>query len=84
MSAAPVVRTIFVYGLALPAPVADVDGNTAASAGVGGDIIVDIEVDVTEPDDPLSENLEDVVCYNKLTQAIKALVAEARETRPEK
>ena len=31
---------------------------------------------VVEPADPTGDRLEDVVCYNRLTQAIKAIIAE--------
>jgi len=39
-------------------------------------IILNIEIDVFEPDDPLSENLEDVLCYHKFSKGIQAILDE--------
>lgn len=37
---------------------------------------IDLDIEVVEPSNPVSDSLEDVVCYNKLTQGIKAILAE--------
>lgn len=39
-------------------------------------IILNIEIEVVEPDDPYSENLEDVLCYHKLSTRIQTLLGE--------
>lgn len=39
-------------------------------------IRIDLEAEVIEPSHPIGDRLEDVVCYNKLTQGVKAIIAE--------
>lgn len=65
-------RTVFISDLVLDAYIGAYDSEQ----GITQPITINLEVDVTEPEVPDSEKLEDVVCYNKLTQSIKAIIAE--------
>jgi len=65
-------RKIFVKGLVLDAYI----GVYESEQGVTQPVRIDFEVDVIEPSNPVSDSLEDVVCYNKLTQGVKAIIAE--------
>ena len=65
-------RKVFVEGLILEAHIGCYDHEQGQSQPVR----IDFELDVVEPDDPTSDSLEDVVCYNRLTQGIKAIIAE--------
>ena len=65
-------RTIFLKGLRLEAFIGAYDhehGHTQP-------IIIDIEMEVIEPVNPVSDNLEDVVCYNKISQSIQTILDE--------
>ena len=61
-------RRIFVRGLELDAFIGVYDSEQGAPQP----LIIDLDVEVIEP----SDRLEDVVCYNKLTQGVKAIIAE--------
>ncbi len=65
-------RKIFVRGLTLDARIGAYPQEFAQAQPVR----IDFELEVCEPADPGSDRLEDVVCYNRLTQAIKAILAE--------
>jgi len=65
-------RKVFVTGLVLDAFIGAYDHEQGAPQPVR----IDIEIDVIEPANPVSDNLEDVVCYNKLTQGIRAIIDE--------
>ena len=63
-------RTIFIENLQLDAFIGAYDHEQGEAQRVR----IDIEVDVAVPNDPLSDHLEDVLCYNKLTQGVKAII----------
>jgi 7,8-dihydroneopterin aldolase/epimerase/oxygenase len=65
-------RKIFVRGLMLDAYIGVYDSEQ----GVAQPLKIDLQVEVVEPSNPIGDSLEDVVCYNKLTQGIKAILAE--------
>jgi len=65
-------RKIFVRGLVLDAYIGVYDNEQGAAQPVK----IDLEVEVVEPSNPVGDRLEDVVCYNKLTQGVKAIIAE--------
>ncbi len=37
-------------------------------------VIINIEMQVMEPSNPISDNLDDVVCYNKITQNVQDII----------
>ncbi len=65
-------RKVFVRNLELSAYI----GVYENEQGSPQPIRIDLEIDVMEPSDPIGDRLEDVVCYNKLTQGIKAIIEE--------
>jgi dihydroneopterin aldolase len=65
-------RTVFVRNLALDAFI----GAYESEQGVAQPVRIDMEIEVTEPSAPEGDRLEDVLCYNKLTQGVKAIIAE--------
>ena len=65
-------RKVFVEGLILDAYIGCYDHEQDQTQPVR----IDFELDVIEPDNPTADNLEDVVCYNRLTEGIKAIIAE--------
>ncbi|MBI1366849.1 MAG: dihydroneopterin aldolase [Alphaproteobacteria bacterium] len=65
-------RKIFIRGLVLEANIGAYDHEHGATQPIR----IDFEAEVIEPADPAGDRLEDVVCYNKLTQGIKAILAE--------
>jgi 7,8-dihydroneopterin aldolase/epimerase/oxygenase len=65
-------RKIFVRGLMLDAYIGVYDSEQ----GVAQPLKIDLQVEVVEPSNPIGDSLEDVVCYNKLTQGVKAILAE--------
>lgn len=65
-------RRVFVRQLVLDAYI----GVFEHEQGAPQPIRIDLEIDVVEPSNPVSDRLEDVVCYNKLTEGIKAILAE--------
>lgn len=65
-------RKIFVRGLALDAEI----GAYEHEKGRTQPLRIDFEAEVVEPSDPAGDRLEDVVCYNRLTQGVKAILAE--------
>ncbi len=65
-------RSVFVRGLMLDAYIGVYDKEQGAAQPLR----IDMTLDVIEPSDPAGDRLEDVVCYNKLTQGIKAIIAE--------
>ena len=64
------VRKIFVRDLVLDAFIGAYDEEQ----GVSQPVRIDFEVEVTEPMDPMSDRLEDVVCYNRLVGGVKAII----------
>ena len=70
-SAAPQ-RKIFVRDLELQAYIGVYDSEQGSTQPV----LINLEIDVAQPSDPAGDRLEDVVCYNKLTQGIKAIIDE--------
>ena len=68
----PPLRKIFVTGLKLDAFI----GAYEHEQGVSQPLNIDFELDVLEPVNPVSDRLEDVVCYNKLAQGVKAIIEE--------
>lgn len=65
-------RRVFVRDLRLDAYI----GAYEREQGVPQPVRIDLEIEVVEPSNPVSDRLEDVVCYNRLTQAIKAIIDE--------
>lgn len=65
-------RSIFVRDLVLDAYIGAYDSEQ----GVMQPLKIDFEIEVVEPANPVSDRLEDVVCYNRMTQGIKAILAE--------
>lgn len=65
-------RRVFVRDLTLNAFI----GAYEREQGAAQPLKIDLEVEVVEPSDPVSDRLEDVVCYNRLTQGIKAIIDE--------
>ncbi len=64
-------RFIFVRDLVLEAFIGVYDEEQ----GVSQPVRIDMEVEVTEPSAPDADRLEDVMCYNRLTQGVKDIVA---------
>lgn len=65
-------RKVFVRGLRLDAFIGAYEYEQKAKQPV----IIDLEADVIEPSHPIGDRLEDVVCYDKLTQGIQAILQE--------
>lgn len=65
-------RKVFVRNLTLEARI----GAYESEQGVTQPVLINLEAEVAEPSAPIGDRLEDVVCYNKLTQGIKAILAE--------
>lgn len=65
-------RRIFVKGLVLDAEI----GAYEHERGRTQPVRIDFEAEVLEPSDPAGDRLEDVVCYNKLAQGVKSIIAE--------
>ncbi|MEM8770867.1 MAG: dihydroneopterin aldolase [Pseudomonadota bacterium] len=65
-------RVVFVSDLVLDAFIGVYDSEQGAAQPVR----IDIAVDVVEPCNPAADRLEDVLCYNRLTQGVKAIIAE--------
>jgi len=65
-------RRVFVRELVLDAYI----GAYEREQGAPQPIRIDLEIDVVEPSHPVSDRLEDVVCYNKLTEGVKSIIAE--------
>lgn len=65
-------RKIFVKGLMVDAEIGAYDHEKGRTQPLR----IDFEAEVVEPSDPAGDRLEDVVCYNRLTQGIKAILAE--------
>lgn len=63
-------RKVFVRDLELSAFIGVYDSEQ----GVLQPVKINLEIEVMEPSDPVGDRLEDVVCYNKLTQGIKAII----------
>ena len=66
------VRKIFVRDLRLDAYI----GCYAHEQGAPQPVVIDFDIEVIEPEDPMSDRLDDVVCYNRLTQGVKNIIAE--------
>lgn len=64
-------RRVFVRGLKLDAYI----GAYESEQGRAQPVLIDLEMDVIEPANPVSDSLEDVVCYNRMMQGIKDIIA---------
>lgn len=65
-------RKVFVHGLMLDAYI----GAYESEQGVTQPIRIDIDMEVIEPANPVSDALEDIVCYDRMTDGVKAILAE--------
>ncbi|GJL93179.1 dihydroneopterin aldolase [Hyphococcus sp.] len=65
-------RKVFVRGLVLDAYI----GAYESEKGAAQPVRIDFEAEVIEPANPVSDSMEDVVCYDRMTQGIKAILAE--------
>ena len=65
-------RKVFVKGLVLDAEIGAYDHERGRTQPLR----IDFEAEVVEPSEPAGDRLEDVVCYNRLTEGIKAIIAE--------
>lgn len=65
-------RKVFLKGLVISAYIGAYEHELHAPQTLR----IDLEIGVIEPANPASDSLEDVVCYNRLTQGIKAIAAE--------
>jgi len=66
------IRTVFVKDLRLDAYIGCYDHEQGRTQPV----LIDFDIDVTEPGNPISDQLDDVVCYNRLVQGIKKIISE--------
>lgn len=66
------VRRVFVRGLKIEAGIGAYEHERLGPQP----LVIDMEIEVVEPSDPTGDRLEDVVCYNRLTEGVKAIVAE--------
>ena len=64
-------RFIYVRELVLDAFIGVYDEEQ----GVSQPVRIDIDVEVTEPSAPEADRLEDVMCYNRLTQGVKGIIS---------
>ncbi len=64
-------RKVFVRGLRIDAEI----GVYAHEHGQTQPLIISFEMNVVEPANPISDSIEDVVCYNRFSQSIIDLVA---------
>lgn len=65
-------RRVFIQGLILDAFIGAYDYEQ----GIKQPVKIDLEADVLEPSQPAGDRLEDVVCYDKLTQGVQAIISE--------
>jgi dihydroneopterin aldolase len=65
-------RRVFVRGLNVDARI----GAYAHEQQGAQPLRIDLDVEVVEPSHPAADRLEDVVCYNRLVEGIKAIIAE--------
>lgn len=65
-------RKVFVRGLKIDAFI----GAYESEQGAPQPVEIDFDAEVIEPANPVSDSLEDVVCYDRLTQGIRAIIAE--------
>ncbi len=65
-------RKVFLRNLTLDAQIGAYDSEQ----GVAQPVRINLEAEVAEPSEPIGDRLEDVMCYNRLTQGIKAIIAE--------
>lgn len=66
------IRRVFVRELLLMASI----GAYAHEREAEQPIRMELDLDVTEPADPASDQLETVVCYDRMVQGVKAILAE--------
>ena len=64
------VRKVFLKDLTFSASIGAYDEERTRPQKV----VVSVQVDVVDPDDPVSENLEDVLCYHKLAKRIGEII----------
>ena len=65
-------RKIFINGLKVDAQIGVYDFEH----GQTQPLLIDFEMKVEEPDNPVSDSIEDVVCYNKISQEIFSIIDE--------
>ena len=65
-------RKIFLRDLRLDAFI----GAYESEQGVSQPVIINIEAEVIEPANPLSDRLDDVVCYNKIAHGVRCVISE--------
>ena len=65
-------RKIFVRDLVLDANIGVYDSEQGKTQPVR----INLDIEVIEPSDPIGDRLEDVVCYNRMTEGIKDIIAE--------
>ena len=65
-------RKVFVRDLELDAFI----GVYESEQGSSQPVRINLDIDVAQPSDPAGDRLEDVVCYNRLTQGIKQIIDE--------
>ncbi|MCI5044654.1 MAG: dihydroneopterin aldolase [Aquisalinus sp.] len=65
-------RIVFVRDLRLEAFI----GAYEEEMGQSQPVIINIEMQVEEPSNPVSDQLEDVVCYNRLVRGIEDIISE--------
>lgn len=66
------IRRVFVRDLQLMASI----GAYAHEREAPQPVRLRLDLDVTEPADPASDQLETVVCYDRMVQGVKAILAE--------
>ena len=64
-------RLVFVRDLVLDAFIGVYDSEQ----GVTQPVRIDFEIEVAEPSAPAADRLEDVMCYNRLTEGVKDIIA---------
>ncbi len=65
-------RKVYVRGLELSASI----GAYASEYDRLQPIRIDFELEVDVPTDPASEKLEDIVCYDEMSRAVRAILSE--------
>jgi len=64
-------RTVFIRGLALEALIGAYDHEYDRPQP----IIIDLSLDVLVPDRPTIDSLDEIVCYNRMAEGVRAIVA---------
>ena len=66
------IRRVFVRDLRLEARIGAYEHEMHATQPIR----IDLDLDVCEPGQPVSDQLETVVCYDKMVRGVKAILAE--------